>query len=226
VADDPISHKAEQLDVSKPTGEGQQPSKIHAWVDTINKLVQIVAVLVAAIWTWSVFSRTNAPGLEPKLNVRSELSWSDTDDKDVCTAAFHMGAKNDGQRAIEIETISVAAQIVDLNTLPKPPESGEPLPIDLKFIREHGHELDVGDAEPLPTDLVDHYAPGVQDDSEATFRFRRSPNRLILFRADLTGRESRVLLPLTRLKSLSDYTWQSDQLCGQKISSPKVTKAK
>lgn len=204
----------------------QPPSNIHTWVDTANKLVQIVAVLVAGIWTWSVFSRTNAPGLEAKLNVRSELSWSDTADKDVCSAGFHVWAKNDGERAFEIDKVSVTAEIVDLEGLPKPPESGEPVPIDLKFIEGHGHKLDVGDAEPLRTDLIAHYAPGVEDNSEATFRFRRLTNRLILFRADLSGRESKVLLPLTQLQPVADYTWQSDQLCGQKVDDTKTTNRK
>ena len=195
--------------------KSKRRSNFHRRVDTTNKLIQIVAVVIAGMWTWIVFARTSAPGLEPKLNLRSALSWSDTADNDVCAAAFHVWAKNEGQRAFEIHTIRVTAQLVDLSNLPKLPDSGDPLPLDLKFADAHGRFLNIGDTDIFRSDLLAHYSPGIEYNSEATFLFRRLKNRLIVFRAKLTGRESKNL-PFAVLQEVSDDSWSSDQLCGQK----------
>jgi hypothetical protein len=196
--------------------EPKHPTGIHLWADTGNKIVQILAVFVAAWWTYSLFSRTSAPGLESKLSMRSELHGRDTSRKDVCTATFHVWAKNDGLRSFDLDRVAVTAQILDLKTVPKPAE-GAAVPINPKFVREHGRDITLDDIEPIPSDLLGHYAPAAQNDSEVTFRFQRLPDHFIVFKLDLGGRESKVLLPLATLQPVSNYTWASDQLCGQKV---------
>ena len=194
----------------------KQPTGVHLWVDTINKMVQILAVFVAAWWTYSLFSRTSAPGLESKLSMRSELHWHDTASKDVCTAMFHVWAKNDGLRSFDLDRAAVTAQLLDLKTVPKPAE-GVAVPVNPKFVQEHGSDIKLDDIEPIPSDLLGHYAPGAQNDSEVTFRFQRLPGHFIVFKLDLGGRESKVLLPFATLQPVSNYTWASDQLCGQNV---------
>ena len=217
----PTSGKTAEL-VSKPEPRDWQ-SCVNLWIDTVNKFIQIVAVVIAGIWTWNVFARTSAPGLESKLSMRSELSWGDTADKDVCSAMFHVWAKNDGQRAFDVTGIRITAYLLDLSRLPKPSESGDPFPLDSKFIETQGRALKVGDAGSYTADLGGHYSPGTQNDSETTFRFRKLSNRLVEFRADIDGEESSVLLPFASKQSFSNYTLYSDQLCGQNASSAKHT---
>jgi hypothetical protein len=216
----PKQNTAEEHD-STPTKEIQAPSKIHLWVDTVNKSIQILAVVIAGIWTWIIYARTNAPGLVPKLNLRSELSWADTADKDVCMAAFHVWAKNESQGAFEIDTIKVTAQLLDLTKAPKPSDSEDPFPLDLKFADVNGKNLNVGDSDILRRDLLAHYSPGTEYNSESTFLFRWLPNRLIVFRAVLSGQELGDFLMFAASQKISEDTWSSAQLCGQKVRNTK-----
>jgi hypothetical protein len=213
---------------SKATKNVQAQPNIHIWVDTINKLFQIGALLIAGVWAWNLFARTSAPALESKLNVHSELRWEDTEAKDVCTAVFTIWAKNEGQRALDTDRVRLSVQSVDLHALTKPSEDGVPVLLDRKFIqanakdlinfefpRGQGKEPDVSDRDHVPMDLIGHYAPGIEHVSTATFLFKRLQNRLIIFRVDLSGWESRVLVPFASLQKVSDYTSTSDSLCGQ-----------
>jgi hypothetical protein len=188
-------------------------SKIHAWIDSGNKIVQIIALFIAGVWTSAIFVRTSAPGLESKLYLRSEVSWQDTADKDVCTGAFRVWVKNESQRDFDIDTVRVTARLVDMKAIPEPSAPENPIAISPQFLRE-GRVLNMGDAQPLPLDLIDHYAPGTQNESEATYRFRRLPNQLIFLRTDVSGKESKVLFPPVAQREISNYTWTSDQLCG------------
>src|SRR6266436_263013 len=204
--------------VSKPGTDNVKKSNFHTWIDTLNKLVQIVAVLIAGMWTWSVFARTSAPGLESKLSLRCELNWTETADKHVCNAVFHVSAKNDGQRGFDISEVTIQGYALDLATLPKPPETGDPILLDSKFIENYGRKLKLSDAVSFLADLDGHYAPGTQNDSEITFQFGKRSNQLIEFRAYFAGKESRVLLPFAAMQPVSNYTSARDQLCGQNVS--------
>src|SRR6266404_4616262 len=58
----------------------EEPKGFHGWVDTINKVFQILAIIVAGIWTYTVFQRTSAPNLETNFGIDSEIHWAETAD--------------------------------------------------------------------------------------------------------------------------------------------------
>jgi len=214
VATPPISNTTDPI--LKPA-----PTTIHTWIDTLNKLAQVAALVVAGIWTWNVFARTSAPGLEPKLGLGSELNWIETGGKGSCKGSFHVFVKNEGQRNFEITNVQITAHLLDAGSLGEPPANGDPIPLDYKSIESKGTELRLGDTDTYKEDLSGHYSPGTQNDSDTIFLFKKLPNRLIEFRANLTGKESKVLLPFAAEQTLSNYTVAKDKLCGEKTSGVK-----
>jgi hypothetical protein len=191
------------------------PPTIHTWIDTTNKLAQIAALLVAGVWTWNVFARTSAPGLEPKLGLRSELTWIETGSSNSWKVSFHVFVKNEGQRNFEVTGVEITAHLLDASTLGEPPETGDPISLDYQLIESKGTELRLGNTESYWDDLSGHYSPGTQNDSDTTFLFKKLPNRLIEFRAQLDGKESKVLLPFATKQTLTNYTVAEDKLCGE-----------
>jgi hypothetical protein len=201
-----------------PSAEEMPTTRFQTWVDTLSKIAQIVAVVVGGIWAWSIFQRTTAPGLESKLSVQSRLTWNDTSDRNVCEAVLHVSAKNDGQRAFDIDSgnpqVALEARTADLGTLPRPGRTGNPVPIE-SALRGKWVQLRVDEPIVFKRDLAGHYPPGFLNESEATFLFARLPHRRIEFYLSLSGQESKSLLPFAPQEKVENYAWASDQLCGQ-----------
>jgi hypothetical protein len=110
---------------------------ISTWVDTTNKIMQILALLVAGWWTWNLWNRTSAPGLESKLNVQADLSWNPSSDKTECQASLSIDLKNEGQRSIEVDVVTITAWVIDLQFFPAPSKL-QPTFFDPEFIESKG----------------------------------------------------------------------------------------
>jgi hypothetical protein len=182
-------------------------------VDVFNKLLQICALFVAAWWTWSVWNRTTAPGLESKLNIHAEVHWSAVPDNDLCQASLDVEIKNDGQRSFEVQYITLMAWMMDLKSFP-PPSAGQPTFIVPKFVQSKGTSVTIPEpAEPVNTDLYGHYPPGSSRHSAVDVIFRKSPNSIFVFDATAYGNESRGFLPFTSGPEIKRDAWSLDQVC-------------
>ncbi len=170
------------------------------------------------MWTWSIWTRTTAPGLESKLNATSSTQWFALSDKTLCQGEVTVTIKNDGQRSFEVSDVALRGYTIDVKLLPKP-ANDKPSPIDFDYIQNHGTPVSLL-PEPLKTDLSGHYAPGVETHSTAEILFAKSVDTFFLFQADISARESRGLLPFAKGADLSTYTWDLEQSC----SSPETGK--
>src|SRR5262249_24797936 len=86
----------------------------HRWLDTVNKLFQIAALIVAGIWAWNVFELTVKPGLETKFPINTDVHWAKVPETDVCQSRFEVTVKNDGQSPFDITDVTTSGWIVDL----------------------------------------------------------------------------------------------------------------
>jgi len=183
------------------------------WVDTASKLAQIVAIALAGVWTYYTFFRTNAPSLENKLDMRSETYWSKTRDEKTCMGMFHVWIKNDGLSSFDIENINLPAWLVDPEALAGSPADASPSLLDFHQVEARENPLYKGDPEPIKSDVVAHYSPGSQYDSEVAFLFKKSPSQLVVFKLDVDGHGSKPLI-FPSGKKVHNYTWDREKVCG------------
>lgn len=186
---------------------------INVWVDTASKIAQIFAIALAGVWTYYVFFRTNAPSLESKLNVRSEIYWSNASDDKTCIGVFHAWVKNDGLSSFDIEDINLRAWLVGTDFMAGSLADSSPILLDFHHVESSDVPFYQGEPEPIKSDVAAHYSPGSQNDSEIAFLFKKSPGQTVLFRLALAGRGSKSLFfPIG--KEVYNYTWARDKVCG------------
>jgi hypothetical protein len=186
--------------------------EINLWVDTMSKLAQVFAFLLAGIWTYMTFVLLSAPSLESKLIVKSSLSWSAVNEKS-CQGAFHVSVKNEGLGALDVERIGLRAWVIDPQVLTASAVGESPRLIDFDQIRSTTEPFYDASPEPIRSDVTGHYAGGMENDSEVTFLFTKSPHRLVVFWFEVEGNKS-AFLRFLKGPAVSNYTWQSDGLCG------------
>lgn len=197
-------------------------SGVHKWIDTVNKLFQIVALIIAGAWAWIGFKQTIAPGLEPKLGISSDLHWATvsqatptkTGDK-ICEASLQVKVNNPSKMPFDVTKTTVTGWIVPLdeNGL-HPTDAAEPKVLDpervtsLKFFYE-------GDGPPVSADLSDHYSEGVENTASFDLFFKYSPLTIVVFNVDVEAQRPSSYWPFfsTRVP-IKNHTYQIDQVCG------------
>jgi hypothetical protein len=187
-------------------------------------MLQVAAIMVAGIWTWTVFQRMSAPSLETKFGVETKLNWAPTSDGKHCLADFYVTVKNQGQSPFDVDGARVRGWLVDMRKH-KLLLSGEGKPAyfdpNIADPKSPGHEDPFYDGvgQPIPQDLSTHYPPGAMEDSDATFTFENSPDTLVILRVDLNGHKSNGLIPFLKPTPIDDYSYEVDQVCGAKWAS-------
>lgn len=184
----------------------------HTWVDTTNKVLQIVALLCAAAWTLSLFIETGVPALESKYSLSPELNWASMPgDDNVCDGMLSVRLTNDSQRPLNVENVRLTGWLFDPSSLPRPrPE--KPTLFEYQQICDEGTVFYDGSADPLARDLHGHYAPGASVKSEAHFSFAKSKGKLVLLSVDVNGRAQGPLGFGSKVQNNHAWTW--DWVCG------------
>lgn len=81
--------------------------------EVAKNLVQIIAILVAAIWTYLVFVRTEGPLLEARASAHSDLVWYPSSAYDACIAQLYVTFENIGKAAFRIDRVQLRAWSFD-----------------------------------------------------------------------------------------------------------------
>jgi hypothetical protein len=199
---------------------------ISTWVDITNKTMQILALLVAGWWSWNLWSRTSAPGLESKLNVQTDVNWNPSSNKDDCQASLSIDLKNEGQRSVEVDEVTITAWMIDLQSF-NAPSKLQPTFLDTEFIESHGTRV-YGPASdgPAQKDLIGHYSPGVGHNSTVAALFKKSPGTIFYFETEVKGHASRGLIPFTAGDRIPVSAWTLEQVCGTQKPKTKVALVK
>jgi hypothetical protein len=75
--------------------------------EVIKNYAQIVAVVIAGIWTQHVFSQKESPNLEPRGSAHSEIKWIKENGPSEFTVLFNVTLENIGVTPFNISKIQV-----------------------------------------------------------------------------------------------------------------------
>jgi len=86
------------------------------WSEVLKNFCQIAAVLVAGWWTYHLFVKKEAPGLEARGSASSEIKWqsiSGSSDKEV---DFQLLLQNTGMTSFNVSKIRVRGWEFDMSS--------------------------------------------------------------------------------------------------------------
>jgi hypothetical protein len=102
--DDPAANPKPEEEISATKAHWVPTPHWKERLDFFNKGLQIIALVLGALWAVSVFFMTIVPGLEPKVNAVGDISWTRIPDTDLCMARFDLSVKNPGPNAVSIDS--------------------------------------------------------------------------------------------------------------------------
>src|SRR6266576_5338431 len=148
--------------------------------DSLTKWIQVIAVCVAAWWTFTNYSVADKPSLEPNLRVDSEHRTYPGWEGDTCQAVYSITVKNEGKVSFDVDSIHFRAWT---NQLPvaKPDEATF---VDAERYTQGKQIIDQSVQKAY---LVRHYAPGQQLHQTFTWIFRTQPAGLTNFIVDVNA---------------------------------------
>ena len=193
-------------------------------VDFINKCLQIAAISVAAVWALFVFVKTVVPGLEPKLNVTGDISWTPVPGTtDICEAHFALTVKNPGPGSVNVKSAFVRIWVKDLGKVE--PSEKEPSAIEREMLTGEekercdpdakGWAYQKDDLKPLLDGIASHYPPGGENNSSQAFLFKKNQNAFTLIEVCLDS-EGRSKVPLFT-QQFKNYGYAMDRVCGSPV---------
>jgi hypothetical protein len=212
----------------------------HQWVDTANKLLQIVAIVIAGCWAWIGFQQTVAPGLEPKLGISSELHWASLQSlpgrnarrtAENCQGSLQIKVNNPGKRAFDVTKVTIRGWLIPLDQQELQQQLAQRKILNLDWVRtkfppfydsdlsytheKDGKSVDENDEDYVSWDLRDHYSEGVDNTTSFEFIFPRDPRMIVAFYVDVEGTRPSSYWPfISHPVQTGNYTYQVDQVCG------------
>jgi hypothetical protein len=108
--------------------------QIHSWTDVASHIAQVIALVLAGIWTYKTFFESERPSLEAKPDVASELSWAAAPDPGFCDAQFKIEFQNNGKQSLDTAAIRVEGWLAE----PREPSGGDPTLIDPDYLQKEG----------------------------------------------------------------------------------------
>src|SRR5271165_127449 len=153
--------------------------------DRITKWIQIVALGIAAYWTYTRF----LSGERPNLEIRVDLSTSLKDERpgptpDTCYVYFGLELKNQGIVSFDVENVRIQAWRSDLPTI----SSGDVRLINPKEFERGQQIIDNSDAGLLNM----HFAPGESAVMDFAWVFRARPPGIYFFVIDIDAVNNQV----------------------------------
>lgn len=82
--------------------------------ETVKDWVQILAILVGAIWAYYKFGRIEAPSLEYRASTTGSLQFSPYSEVDGCFASFEISIKNIGKSTFKIDSVKIEGWAFDI----------------------------------------------------------------------------------------------------------------
>jgi hypothetical protein len=158
------------------------------WSETFKNIAQIIAIILAGIWTYYTFIRKESPALEARADATSTLHWNAVGGTGECEAQFRVDIDNNGAAAFDISKIQVQGWIFD-----KIKEPGKIATyLDLAQIQKKGNLIfdTTYSYDPKPrgsevsAPFVGHYPPGKKFGHSFEWVFDQANNKWAFFRAD------------------------------------------
>ena len=188
----------------------EQRESIHTWTEVLSHIAQVLALVIAAFWTYKTFLESEQPSLQPKPDVSSDLSWENTPDGKFCDADFVVEFRNDGKQSLEAKNVQFQVWIV-----PNPePKGDHPLLLDPEVLKTQG--ISIGDSRQSGA-LIGHFPPGVSHRDTFSWRFKRSDaDKFAVFQVTVEVQSSDG--------SFSNYAGNWEPVCGYAKEKPPTKK--
>lgn len=178
------------------------------WSEVLKNVVQVAAIIVGGYWTWYKFIRTEAPALETRADVSSEITWYPSPIPKSCYAHYSIHIQNVGQSSFTVDSVHIRAWQFELSL----PQNSSAKFVDL-------HEIEKGptffDQNYRSTILLGIYSPGVKANDTVSWIVRRVPNSLVLFKTEFylnQKGEPRSQKPVEETESWDTQDWEA--VCG------------
>lgn len=181
---------------------------IGKWTDTASKLAQILALVLAGMWTYRTFYESEAPDLEARLDISSTVIWGDipTSD-DLCEAVVNVRVENPGKRAVDVKAVKVVGFVSDVPKKVDKPQYVSPESV------AHGDQF-ANESDPVSSKtLIGHFPPHSTRNDSFVWYFKKQPGKIAFWRFAFDTEQK---LP----SNIGTYNW--DYLCTgpQSISPP------
>jgi hypothetical protein len=158
--------------------------------EVIKNYMQIVAIVIAGIWTASVFYQKDKPALQFRVDGKGDVQWEQGQTSDACRAVFDVAFQNIGTTSFDIEKVRIRAW-----RFSKPPKKENDSAIYYDFNPYLVKENLITDRTYLTAakssqadvvlPLVGRYPSGVGYNHSFEWEVRRDPGQMIFFRTDL-----------------------------------------
>ena len=205
---------------------------INSWTDTVSHVATVIALIVGGVWTYMLFVKKDAPALEYRGKLNTDIQWTASHEKDYCWGTLQATVKNEGLSSFDVTDVLIrgwyytikTSAAKDENSLPAP-GAKRPTMIDDQqimsrepdFSRSYDSEnskLPGGDILP---GLLTHYPPGGEAHQDTSFVFERDPTSGVILKVDVTtgGKHSQQFV---------SGAFTGDQICGElKEEEPKIS---
>ncbi len=77
------------------------------WIERLWTPVQILALLIAALWAYWIFVVKDAPSLEVRTTAGSSLTWRPSNTPGTCNTTFYVEFTNIGISSVEIRRVRI-----------------------------------------------------------------------------------------------------------------------
>lgn len=162
-----------------------QLEQFKGWSEVLKNIAQICAIIVAGWWTYHKFIKTEAPSLELRADVMSNVNWVPSSNPEYCQANFRIQVENSGKSSFDLGSIHVRAWKFDVPAN----ENAAATSFDNDQIKKGPTFFD----RTFRTAPTGHYAPGVKGDGGFNIAVSRSTNSLVLFSADLLSDDQVII---------------------------------
>jgi len=161
--------------------------------DPITKWIQVVALGVAAYWTYTRFLRLESPSLETRADIDVNLDSWEAPIPHTCYITMNVGIQNSGLASFEVGKVRVRAWHGDL---PKP---GTDIPtfMDVDKIEE---STPIVDFSPYSHALQTHYSSSQNVRQTIVWTLGSQRRQIYVFRADVEDRRGKPLGYASRWK--------------------------
>jgi hypothetical protein len=157
---------------------------IKSWSETWKNCVEIIGIVIAAIWTYQMFVKKEAPSLEARALATSNLNLENRN-AEWCAAYFSVELENTGVTSFEIRRVVTRVWKLERNQLEGTVATFlDPNEIMTKGERIFKDEHTSAEIESDPSKLVPfirRYRPGDKFNHSFYALVKKEPHRLLFF---------------------------------------------
>jgi hypothetical protein len=205
---------------------------VNKATDTLSKVAQILALVIAGWWAYKTFFESVKPGLEFRGYVETSIDWSKSSDTSDCHGSLDVTVSNDGIQSFNISKVLVRGWLYTSGpklkgptdtSIPKPTEDS-PVYVDFQQIEKNPtFYSELYPENNQSTLLITHYPPGSKSNQHWDFVFKKTTGQGVIFRVDVTTSDN--VSPFVPFSYVTDDTCTfPDAVPAMKAAAPAGTK--